>query len=390
MDLLETTPDLQSVSIQTAAASLAAANHPGARDRIVSLDAMRGFAVIGMIVVNTIAFSSDSHGSAPVSRFVSHSAWAGFTFADFVFPAFIFLAGFSVAVSLRHASFEWPVVRRIATRAILLCTLGFVLANLARFFEPGNWRYLGVLQRIGLCYLATALLYLASGTRARLVIALALLAVYWPLVALPVPHQTTNLLVPGTNFVSWLDRLVLGSHALVTGAHGYDPEGVLSTLPAVAQCLLGAAFGEWFMKTRGTDAALPRLTAAGAASLLLGLCWSPFFPVVKNIWTGSFVFVSSGLSALLFCALYWALDRKKFHVPGAAFLQAFGANALFAYIVQELAQLLPAGGEMHAIGTAGARMDMPSVMAAVPVVAFLLILWAPLAVMRRRRWYVRL
>jgi predicted acyltransferase len=187
-----------------------------------------------------------------------------------------------------------------------------------------------------------------------------------------------------------MDRVVLGPHALVTGAHGYDPEGLLSTLPAIAQCLLGASFGEWFLRTRGRNDALPKLATAGAVSLLLGLLWSPLFPIVKNIWSSSFVLVSSGLSALLFCTFYWILDDRKIRLRGATFLEAFGANALFAYVVQELAQLLPAAGDMRAIGDASLKMDMPVLVANFPVLAFILILWAPLEMMRRRRWIVRL
>jgi len=184
--------------------------------------------------------------------------------------------------------------------------------------------------------------------------------------------------------------VVLGPHAMVTGPHGYDPEGLLSTLPAIAQCLLGASFGQWFLKTRGRNDALSKLAAAGAFSLLLGLLWSPFFPVVKNIWTSSFVLVSSGLSALLFCTFYWILDHRKYRLRGSAFLEAFGVNALFAYVVQESAQLLPAAGDMHAIGSASLKMDVPVLVANSPAVAFILILWVPLELMRRRRWIVKL
>lgn len=390
MDFVEASAVFEPVPVPFSTSLLAAAKATNSRERIVSLDVMRGFAVIGMIVVNTIAFSSLSYGYSPASRFLAHAPWAGFTFADFVFPAFIFMAGFSVAVSLQRARFDGRTVRRIGSRTIILFALGFLLTNVDWFSQSGEWRWLGVLQRISLCYLATALVFLSCGPRARLILSLSLLALYWPLTLLPVPHVATNLLVPGANFVSWIDRVVLGSHAMVTGPHGYDPEGLLSTLPATAQCLLGASFGEWFLKNRGTDKAVSKLVAAGALSLVLGLCWSPFFPVVKNIWTSSFVLVSSGLSALLFCTLYWILDHRKINFRGATFLEAFGLNALFAYTIQEMAQLVPAGGDMHAIGSVSLKMDMPVLVANLPAVAFILILWGPLELMRRRRWIVRL
>lgn len=391
MDFVETSAGFEAVPVPFSAPLLPADRILAKpRERLVSLDVMRGFVVIGMIVVNTIAFSNNSYGYHPAWATLSHSPWAGFTFADFVFPAFIFMAGFSVAVSLRQARFEWETVRRVGTRTIGLLALGFLLTNVTWFSQGGEWRVLGVLQRIGLCYAATALIFLSCGPRARFILSLALLALYWPLALLPVPGETTNLLVPGANFVSWVDRTLLGPHVLVTGSHGYDPEGLLSTLPAIAQCLLGASFGEWFLKARGRNDALPKLVAAGAVSLLLGLCWSPLFPVVKNIWTSSFVLVSSGLSALVFCTFYWLLDVRKIRLSATVFLEAFGVNALFAYVIQESAQLLPAANDMHAIGSASLKMDMPGVFANLPVLAFILILWPPLELMRRRRWFVKL
>lgn len=391
MDAVERSDGFGAVPVPFSAPLLSTAPTAKTRERIVSLDVMRGFVVIGMMVVNTVAFSNTSYGYHPASQLLSHSVWAGFTFADFVFPAFVSVAGFSVAASLRHARFEWNAVRRIAVRAIALFALGFLLANIAWLSQAAEWRWLGVLQRIALCYLATALLFLSCGARARITLSLSLLALYWPLTLLPVPQEPTDLLVPGANFVSWTDRIVLGAHAFVPGPRGYDPEGLLSTLPAIAQCLLGASFGEWFLNARGRSDALPKLAAAGAIALLLGLAWSPFFPIVKNLWTSSFVLVSSGLSALVFCTFCWILDERKFRLPGSVFLEAFGKNALFAYVVQEAAQLVPAAADIHAVGSASQNIDMPVLAAALPAVAFILILWAPLEFMRRRRrWIVKL
>jgi predicted acyltransferase len=393
MDLVETSAGFEAVPVPFSAPQIAAAETARARERMLSLDVTRGFAVVGMMVVNTIAFSNISYGYHPASQLFSHSQWVGFSFADFVFPAFIFIAGFSTAVSLRHARADWQVLRRIGARTFVLLALGFLLANVTLFEQAGAWRCLGVLQRIGLCYFATAILFLACGPRSRLILCFSLLALYWPLMLLPIPHAATNLLVPGANFVSWIDRTALGVHALVSGPYGYDPEGLLSTLPAIAQCLLGAAIGEWFLNNRVRKNALPGMGLAGAVLLLAGIAWSPFFPVVKNIWTSSFVLVSSGLILLVFCAFYWVLDENKFRLRGASFLQAFGVNALLAYILQELAQLLPALGalgDMHAIGNASLDSQLPGLAGNLPVVAFILLLWIPLELMRRRRWILKI
>ncbi|HEY3779055.1 MAG TPA: heparan-alpha-glucosaminide N-acetyltransferase domain-containing protein [Rhizomicrobium sp.] len=395
MEFVQTTGALDAVALPLrvpAGETKAAARIP--RPRLMSLDVMRGFAVLGMIVVNTLAFMPAAYGYRPDYAFLAHSPWAGFTFADFVFPAFIFMAGFSVAVSMqRKPSLDWTLLRRIAARSAGLLVIGFLLTNIDWFghMDQGTWRLPGVLQRIGVCYFATALLFVTCGFRMRLLIGAAVLLLYWPLTLLPFPHHSTDLMVPGANFVSWLDRTILGPHIFATGSRGFDPEGLLSTLPAMAQCLLGAVVGEWLLRNRDSAAAPRQLAVTGFASAALGLAWSPLFPVIKNIWTSSFVLFSTGLAMLLLALFYWAFDRKQVRFPAVTFLEAFGLNALLAYVLQELAQLMPAaGGDMHAIGAASLKTDMPALMANLPVIAFIVMLWIPLEFLRRRRWIVKI
>jgi predicted acyltransferase len=392
MKLVETSSSLDPVALPLPTAVVARTAVATVRERLVSLDAMRGFAVIGMIVVNALASSKDAYGFQPDYSFLSHSPWAGFTFADFVFPAFVFITGFSVAASLRRARLDWQVLRRIGARTVGLMALGFLLTNITWFgnMDHGDWRLPGVLQRIGICYFATAILFVACGPRARLVLALLVLLVYWPLTLAPIPGHATNLLLPGANFASFIDRILLGSHALVTGPGGYDPEGLLSTLPAIAQCLLGALVGNWLLNNRAVERAPWKLAAAGVLTLALGLAWSPFFPLVKNIWSSSYVLFSTGLAMLLLALSWWGIDRKRLNFWGVTFLEAFGVNALLAYALQQTAQLLPAGDDMHAIGAASLKMEGSALIANLPILLFLVMLWVPLEFMRRRRWIVRL
>jgi predicted acyltransferase len=393
MELAETTSTLDIVALPQPAAISVPAPVRIARERLLSLDAMRGFAVLGMIVVNTLAFSGDAYGFRASYAFLAHSPWAGFTFADFVFPAFIFMAGFSVAASLgRNPVLDWRLFRRVAVRTVALFAIGFLLTNIDWFgqMDHGEWRLMGVLQRIGLCYFATALLFAACGPRTRLSIAGLVLLLYWPLTLVPVSHFSTNLFAPGANFVSAFDRMVLGPHIFVTGPHGFDPEGLLGTFPAMAQCLLGAIAGEWLLKNRSSNSAPQYLAVAGVVCVALGLAWSPFFPIVKNIWTSSFVLFSTGLSLLLFAAFYWAFDTKRIRSPALTFLEAFGLNALLAYVLQGVAALLPAGDEMHAIGTVSQKTEASALIANLPVFAFIVMLWVPLELLRRRRWIVKL
>ncbi|HEX4160681.1 MAG TPA: heparan-alpha-glucosaminide N-acetyltransferase domain-containing protein [Rhizomicrobium sp.] len=393
MELVDTTTTLDAVALPLQAPAMARPAARIVRERLVSLDAMRGFAVLGMIVVNTLAFSRDAYGFLPSFAFLAHSRWAGFTFADFVFPAFIFMAGISVAVSMqRSRQLDWMLFRRIATRSFVLLALGFLLTNIDWLCHPehGDWRLMGVLQRIGLCYFATALLFVTLRSRTRAIVAAMVLLLYWPLSFLPIPHQTTDLLVPGANFISWLDRTLLGPHMFLTGAHGYDPEGLLGTLPTMAQCLIGALAGEWLLKNRDRDSAPQRLALAGVICTAFGLLWSPFFPIVKNIWTSSFVLFSTGLALLLLSLAYWALDRRRFRSPAVTFLEAFGLNALLAYVLQGLAGLLPAGDDMHALGTASHRIEASFLITNLPVIIFILMLWVPLEFLRRRRLVVKI
>jgi predicted acyltransferase len=221
-------------------------------------------------------------------------------------------------------------------------------------------------------------------------VALLVLLAYWPLTLFPIPGQATDLLIPGANFISHVDHIVLGPHVFLVGPHAYDPEGILSTLPAIAQCLLGALAGEWLLNNRHANSAALKLSACGAATLALGLVWSPFFPIVKNIWTSSYVLVSTGLVMLLLALCYWALDRRRIRFGGMTVLQAFGMNALLAYVLQGAAQLLPAGNDMHAIGAASLTMYAPAMMASAPILVFLVMLWIPLEFLRRRRWIVKI
>jgi predicted acyltransferase len=148
MRLVETSSRLEPVALPLPTAVSAQSELATVRERLVSLDAMRGFAVIGMIVVNALATSKDAYGFQPDYSFLSHSPWVRFTFADFVFPAFIFMAGFSVAVSLRRVHLDWRVLRRIGARTTGLMALGFLLTNITWFgdMDHGDWRLLGVLH----------------------------------------------------------------------------------------------------------------------------------------------------------------------------------------------------------------------------------------------------
>jgi predicted acyltransferase len=219
---------------------------PGSTDnpkseRLVSLDLLRGVAVIGMILVNEMAGMEP-----PVYPLLLHSRWAGLTIADVVFPSFLFMVGVSIPLSLkRNADADYS---RIAWRTLRLVLLGFILSNIFWFsqFSSGSWRLFGVLQRIGLVYGVCALMFLKVSPRIRLIVAAAILVLYWPLTLIPALDGLPNdIWVRGHNFIGSVDRVLLGAgnHIYVPGREGYDPEGLLGTLPAIAQGLIGLAVG---------------------------------------------------------------------------------------------------------------------------------------------------
>jgi predicted acyltransferase len=365
-------------------------------ERVLALDALRGVTVVGMIAVNAAGFLH-SDGGYPAFPALLHSEWAGFSLADAVFPSFIFMVGASIGFSVRDPRALSDDVRAGAYqtlfwRAMRLLALGFVVCNLFWLQTPDGYqaRYCGVLQRIGLVYFAAGLLFLATGPRTRAVVAGVLLLAYWPLTLLPFPDGSTRLDATGLNFVSWLERSWLGVHAYVKGPHGYDPEGLLSTLPAIAQALMGVAAAEW-MKRRGpTAAAIGTLVLAGLISVALGLAWSGVFPPVKALWTSSFVLISTGPPLILLALFWWLLDAKRIRPPGLDILLAFGANAILAYVIHEVGSVVLEWSGVRAIWSFAARFGRPETATLLPVALFVALVWLPIGALYRRKIFVRI
>jgi predicted acyltransferase len=356
----------------------------GKARRLRSLDALRGLTVVGMILVNASAALSYR---GPVFPLLLHAEWAGFTIADTVFPAFIVMVGVSIAVASRP---DRPLAKATAlARAGRLILLGLLLTNMFKLwsFDAFPWRLPGVLQRIGIVYAATALLYPRTGTRTRALLAGFILLLYWPLCLIPSPDGLpTDLWVPGHNFVSWVDRTLLGAFAGEQGPAGYDPEGVLSTLPAFAECLIGAVAGDLLRRGR---AGRP-LAAGGAAMIAGGLVWGLAFPIAKKLWTSSFVLVSAGLTLVLLAGFHAWLDRGEAPARRGGLLGSFGRNAITAYALHEAVIFLLGSSALKAPYQWLAPQVGPQVAALAPVALFIALLWCLFASMDRRGWYVKI
>ncbi|MEO5775088.1 MAG: heparan-alpha-glucosaminide N-acetyltransferase domain-containing protein [Sphingomicrobium sp.] len=363
--------------------------------RLVSLDLLRGLAVAGMILVNEMA-GMESQG--PVYPTLLHSSWAGLTLADWVFPAFLMMVGVSVPLSLGDraaAGLAAGEAKRIVWRSLRLILLGFVLSNLWWFsdFSATTWRLFGVLQRIGLVYGACAFLFLLCGPRTRLLIIAATLLLYWPLCLIPsLDGMPNDIWVRGHNFVASVDRVLLGSHVYVKGPDGYDPEGLLGTLPAVAHGLIGVAIGEFLQRRQ--PASLRTLAVGGLAMLVAGCLWSLLFPVVKDIWSSSFVLVSCGITTLLLAGLHLAFDDGR-AIAGwrkivAVILLPFGVNAIAAYVLHDIAGGM-LGWDLFLQPYREARALLtPEFAALVPVTLFIAFIWLCVAYLWRRNWVIKI
>ncbi|WP_268761082.1 acyltransferase family protein [Caulobacter sp. Root1455] len=367
--------------------------------RLASLDVLRGLTIVGMIVVNSASYLHYVSGYAQFAG-LEHAAWRGFTLADAVFPAFVFMTGASIPLALAArgapeqgiGGLDGPTLRRLLVRSGRLFLLGLILSNLYWMATPESvpFRPMGVLQRLALCFLAAAVLYKTLGPRARLILAVAILALYWPLTLLPFPDGATDLLKPGANFVGWFDRLVLGGHVYVPGPLGYDPEGLLSTLPAVAQALLGVAAGEWLMapQSRNGRGALG-LLIAGTACIAGGLVWGLAFPISKELWTSSFVLLSTGVALVLLAGLHQALDVEGRRLPGSGFLTDFGINAIFAYSLHMLASIMLTAHLLKIPYVWATPFVGDRAAALIPVAIFVGLIWMVVAYMRKRGWVVK-
>jgi predicted acyltransferase len=309
---------------------------------MVSLDVFRGLTIAAMILVNDPG--SWSHIYAPLE----HAEWNGWTPTDLIFPFFLFIAGVSMTLSFGSRAARGVtggfLAIHVAQRSALIFAIGLFL-NGFPYFDFTTIRIMGVLQRIALCYLAAGWLYLATWRReatadgkvrvranigAMAGVALVLLAGYWALMTfVPVPGYGAGHWGKNDNLGAYIDRALMGGH-LWSESKSWDPEGLLSTLPAMATALIGILSGEWLRSERGGTRKVLGLVIAGAVWMLAGWLLDPYFPINKNLWTSTFVLFTGGFAMLLLAACYWVVDlrgRKKWAVP---FL-VFGVNAILAY-----------------------------------------------------------
>lgn len=322
-----------STATTTAAATLAAevsGPPPPLTGRLVSLDVFRGITIAAMLLVNNPGTWSAIY---PPLR---HAEWHGWTPTDLIFPFFLYIVGvamvFSFAKQRRDGAREAAMFRKVARRAAVLVLLGLLLHSFPWIgYDYGSLRIPGVLQRIGVAYLLAGAVVLWLGPKGRAAVCAGLLLGYWAVMSwVPVPGIGAGVLEPGQDPGAFLDRAIFGTDHLWAQARTWDPEGLLSTMPAVATVLLGVFNGEWLRSARSPGRTTAGMLAAGALAVAAGLMWGAVFPINKPLWTSSYVVFTAGAAALALAACYWVVDVKERRRWAFPFV-LFGVNAIAAF-----------------------------------------------------------
>src|SRR5690242_3025294 len=316
-------------------------------ERVVSVDALRGFNFIWILggegAALALADMLDDKGPilGAIGNLIGpqflHARWEGYTFYDIVFPLFIFITGVAIALSLPRsverrgmAGTYWRIIRR----TIILYVLGLIFyGGMSEHWE--DIRYVGVLQRIAACYFATSILFLHLRWRGLVAVSVGLLVGYWAVMTfVPIPGGFgTPSFAPDANLANWIDRTYLPGRLW---DQTRDPEGLLSTFPAIVNCLMGALAGLLIRRANISGARKAAyLMGSGVALVLLGHLWGLQFPIIKAIWTSSFVLVSGGWSLLLLGVFYLIVDVWGYRA-WTPFMVWIGANAITLYFFNNL------------------------------------------------------
>jgi len=375
-------------------------------NRLVALDLLRGLTLAFMIMVNDNGDGKHAYWA------MKHADWNGFTPTDLVFPTFLFLVGIttvmSTAARLAKGATKQSLFLHTLWRAVVLFLLG-LLVNSFPHFNPHTLRFYGVLPRIAICYLVIATLYLISADwRNKAVIAVAALVAYWALmrfVSVPgygIPTHDIPLLDRDANLAAWIDRAIFPASHLYERTR--DPEGLLSTLPALATALSGMLTGEWLRTSRTVMEKAKGIAIAGVCGLLLGGLWNFWFPVNKKLWTSSYVLYAAGWSLLLLALSMCVVEMRERKVGAKTqpwwytMLLVFGMNAIASYVLSEL--LAGAIDSIHlASGMNLGRWIDNEIVGVIPNAAFASLIfsvlytaicWVPMWAMYRRKVFLKI
>jgi len=366
--------------------------------RLVSLDVFRGATIAAMLLVN------DPGDEQTVFWPLRHAAGNGWTPTDLIFPFFLFVVGVSMAFSLparlqRNAS-RSAAFRHVLWRGVVLFTIGVLLNGALVKFDFSTWRVYGVLQRIAIVYVMGAILALWFGRRIWIAKLIGCLAGYWilmryvPVPGLGVPTHEIPLLDPDRNLAAWLDRKLLAGH-LFEGTR--DPEGLLSTIPALATTLLGLLTGDWLRSENASRVKAAAMAVFGMVCVALGELLGIWFPVNKTLWTSSYVILTGGMALLALALCYAVFDVWQWRGWWTAPFLVFGMNAIAAYVlgsVLAIALYLTPVGEGSAqefvYQELFAPLAEPFTASLLYAVGFVVVCWAAMWLLYRKRIFLKI
>jgi predicted acyltransferase len=311
--------------------AVAEVNKGGLAGRMLSLDVFRGLTIAGMVLVNNPGTWSSIYWP------LEHAEWDGWTPTDLIFPFFLFIVGVSITLAFgrrRESGEESGLLLKVVKRSAIIFALGLFL-NGFPYFHLADIRIMGVLQRIAICYLVSAIIFLKTRWRTQAIIAGALLLIYWFLMmALPVLIYGAADLSKDGNLGAHIDRWLLGPHIWKQGKV-YDPEGLLSTIPAIVTTLTGVLTGHWLRSRRTQFEKVGGMFFAGALAVVIGWIWNSWFPINKSLWTSSYVLFTTGMGLQLLAICYWLVDIKGYKRWAKPFV-IFGVNALALFVFSGL------------------------------------------------------
>jgi len=379
----------------------------GASARVTSLDLFRGATIAAMILVN------NPGNDQPYSP-LEHAEWNGWTPTDLIFPFFLFIVGVSLVFSsesrLSRGDSRAVLLRHAFRRALIIFAIGLALNCTRILFSwsgSSGLRIPGVLQRIGICYLAASILFLYVKPKARALVVVGLLVGYWilmrfvPVPGFGVPGRDMPFLHPDANLGAYLDRRFLLWRSTRLYEHTRDPEGLLSTLPAIATALLGVFTGEWLRSRRTPQSKALGMFAFGVVGLVLGEIWGLWFPINKKLWTSSYVLFAAGFALVCLALCYWATDIKRWRGAWTKPFLIFGRNAItvytIAWLLEEALYLFSAplngatpNGHDYIFQRFFAPLGSPPFASLLFSLAFVLLCLLPIWLMDRKRIFLRI
>ena len=370
------------------------------RERLSALDAFRGMTIAGMLLVNNPGSWSAIYPP------LEHAPWHGWTPTDLIFPFFVFIVGVTTHLSLsarEQAGASSGAIRaQILRRGALIILLGLLLHAFPFFplTRITEIRIPGVLQRIGVCYIAAALLARGRSNTAVAGIVTLLLLSYWALQTLIAPPGVAvpTIDVPQDTLSAWIDRTIFGSH-LWRESKTWDPEGLLSTVPAIGTCLLGILAGRGLARTTPLPERLNTLFALGAMGMVGGLVWNWVFPINKNLWTSSYVLFTAGMASVTIATCAWLMEVRGHRRWARPFI-TYGLNPLVAFVGSgAMARVMglihvPFKGESVSLQQAIYRAAFdswlsPKNASLAYAIAFVALWYGILKIFERRRWILK-